>query len=454
MALTLRSVEVPSANVPTTQPEIPPSLLVEACEELYRQAQCDWVVVYGDREHVANMMFLTGFDPRFEEALFLLGPQGKRCFIVGNECLNYAAAAPIPGATVLLAQSLSLMGQDRSLRPSLEDSLRECGMVKGDRIGVVGWKYLEPEEWSGDQPAFFVPDVIIALLSRIAGTRANLTDVTALLMHPQTGLRSIAGPEYIALFEWAAARSSAALWRVIAGITEGESEYEAASRMGYEGELFSCHMMLTSAPPDTSIISFRSPSARRVRKGDCASGAIGYWGGLSGRAGLIETQGDAFLDMAKGYFESVLAWYEAADLGVTGGEIDAVVTERLARIGMSPALNPGHLISFEEWSHSPIRPGSAETMRSGMPFQVDIIPAPMSAGWKIKCEDGIVFADPALRAKLKSRYPEMYQRIEARRQFIRSEIGIDLKDSILPLSATPLCMPPFWLTPGKILTRI
>jgi hypothetical protein len=224
--------------------------------------------------------------------------------------------------------------------------------------------------------------------------------------------------------------------------------------MGYEGELFSCHMMMTSAGPDTPIISFRSPSSRPMRKGDCASGAIGYWGGLSGRAGLIETQGDAFLDMAKAYFESVLAWYEVADLGVTGGEIDAVVTERLARIGMSPALNPGHLISFEEWSHSPIRPGSAETIRSGMPFQVDIIPAPMPAGWKIKCEDGIVFADAALRAELKSRYPEMYQRIEARRQFIRREIGIDLKDSILPLSATPLYMPPFWLTPGKILTRI
>ena len=26
-------------------------------------------MVYGDREHFANLAFLTGFDPRFEEAI-------------------------------------------------------------------------------------------------------------------------------------------------------------------------------------------------------------------------------------------------------------------------------------------------------------------------------------------------------------------------------------------------
>ena len=31
------------------------------------------LVVYGDREHFANLAYLTGFDPRFEEAVLIVG---------------------------------------------------------------------------------------------------------------------------------------------------------------------------------------------------------------------------------------------------------------------------------------------------------------------------------------------------------------------------------------------
>jgi hypothetical protein len=34
-------------------------------------AGCDWVVVYGDREHVADITFLSNFDTRFEEAILV-----------------------------------------------------------------------------------------------------------------------------------------------------------------------------------------------------------------------------------------------------------------------------------------------------------------------------------------------------------------------------------------------
>ena len=37
----------------------------------------DRLVVYADREHSANMSYLTGFDPRFEEALLIVGPDGE-----------------------------------------------------------------------------------------------------------------------------------------------------------------------------------------------------------------------------------------------------------------------------------------------------------------------------------------------------------------------------------------
>ena len=47
--------------------------------------ECDWLVVYADREHLANIAFLSGYDPRFEEALLLLGPRQRRVLVVGNE---------------------------------------------------------------------------------------------------------------------------------------------------------------------------------------------------------------------------------------------------------------------------------------------------------------------------------------------------------------------------------
>ena len=43
--------------------------------------------------------------------------------------------------------------------------------------------------------------------------------------------------------------------------------------------------------------------------------------------------------------------------------------------------------------------------------------------------------------------------LSLRRQFVRDELGITLKDSILPLSSTPLCLPPFWLATRRLLAR-
>ena len=51
-------------------------------------------VIYGDREHFANLMYLTGFDPRFEESLLIVGASGKPLIVVGNEC---EGQPPLPG---------------------------------------------------------------------------------------------------------------------------------------------------------------------------------------------------------------------------------------------------------------------------------------------------------------------------------------------------------------------
>jgi hypothetical protein len=454
MTIVARPIQIPDFSASIEKPEIPPSTYEARCRAAFQRAARDWLVVYGDREHFANMMFLSGFDPRFEEALLLLGAGERRVLVVGNECLSYADEARLPGTEVVLCQSLSLMGQDRSAKPKLADVLRAVGLRTGDSIAIAGWKYLEPEEWDGEtHPGSFVPAYMVDVLKRIVGNSGAVTDETAILMHPETGLRAAVDADQIAAFEWAAARSSVALWRIITGIRSGESELKAASRMRYAGDPLSVHTMLASGGSSHKIQGLRSPTARRLQRGDGVVAAIGMWGGLSARGGLLAEEDDAFLKTASGYFEGLIAWYDTADIGARGGEVFDAVAEALARTGLRSALNPGHLTGHDEWVHTPIRPRSKERIASGMPFQVDIIPAPMPAGWTLNCEDAVTFADSKLRAELRARHTAVSNRIDERRAFIQDVLGVQLKETILPMSAIPLCLPPFWLSSHMLLTR-
>ncbi len=453
MSVTLAPVALPDFGPIGPQPQVPSAIYDLRAIAALNAARTDWLVVYADREHFGNIMHLTGFEPRFEEALLLLGPEGRRVIITGNESESYAAIAGLPGITVLRAQTLSLMGQDRSQDPKLVDRLRDAGLKGGDSIGLVGWKYLAPDEDEDYAQSFFVPHFIVNALRRVVGPAGTLLDATAILMHPENGHRAIVDVDQLAAFEWAAARCSQALFRVVAGTRENETEFQALGHLGYEGDPTNVHTMFASASVGETIIGLRSPTSRRLRKGDGVTTALGYWGALSSRAGLLTDHEETFLKPAKAYFEALTTWYETADIGVTGGDLFAAVTEKLQSAGLDSALNPGHLGSHEEWLHSPVRPGSTERLRSGMPFQVDVIPVPMPTGWALNCEDMVAFADANLREEIRQRHPEMHARILLRRSFMANNLGVTLSENILPLSSTPLYLPPFWLKSESVLVR-
>ena len=65
----------------------------------------------------------------------------------------------------------------------------------------------------------------------------------------------------------------------------------------------------------------------------------------------------------------------------------------------------------------------------------------------------VTLADADLRAELSAKHPDCLARIEARRAFMREGLGVDVKPNILPLSSTPLYLPPFWLKPDHVLVR-
>jgi hypothetical protein len=138
-------------------------------------------------------------------------------------------------------------------------------------------------------------------------------------------------------------------------------------------------------------------------------------------------------------------WYESLAVGVSGGEVFDTITTLLAGEAFASSLNPGHLVHYEEWLDSPIRSGSEDPIASGMVIQSDIIPTGIGPGWTTNCEDTVAIADEALRGEIESRHPDLWTRIRSRREFVRSKLGLALRDEVLPLSCTTAYLRPFWL---------
>jgi hypothetical protein len=190
----LTRVELPEFGMPDAMPELPIGLYPARLARLRERAEksgYNRLVIYADREHSANVAYLTGFDPRFEEAILIVGPSGDPALLVGNECYAMAGAAPLPLRRHLF-QDLSLPSQPRDRSRPLAEILREEGIARGTRIGVVGWKTYATVEMS-DVPAFIVDE-----LRRITGTSGTVENATRLLIDAADGLRVTSEVEQLA----------------------------------------------------------------------------------------------------------------------------------------------------------------------------------------------------------------------------------------------------------------
>ena len=451
----LAAVGMPPLDVAETLPAVAAAEFEQRIAALLAAVDVDHVVVYGDREHAASLVFLCNLDPRFEEALLVLG-RGRRTLLVGKEDIGYTPIVPIE-VDVVLCPTFSLMGIDRSGGPTVERTLREAGVSTGDRIGVVGWKALLAEESTGTFAPIFAPAFIVDTLREIVGRPELVVDVTEALTSPRSGLRSFCTADQIAVFEWGASRCSAYVTEVLRAAQPGVSERETFRGVPWGGEPLSYHPVLASGP-DVAV-GLRSPSSRRLELGDAAIIGIGLWGGNCARGGLVAaseadlgSQSDGYLaGLAIPYWRALATWYEALELGALGGDIFQEITELLEGEAFASSLNPGHLIHYEEWLNSPIRAGSSDPIASGMVFQSDIIPTGIRAGWTANCEDTVAIGDADLRAAIESRHPELWARITARRAFMRDRLGINVRDEVLPLTSTPAYFPPFWLNLEQVL---
>jgi hypothetical protein len=452
-AARLGDVGLPDFGVPEATPEIPAETYRDRMERLRARMDAegyDRLVVYADREHSANLAYLTGFDPRFEEAMLVVGDDAEPAVLVGNECFGTAGAAPLPMRRHRF-QDFSLPGQPRDRSRPLAEILAEEGVRAGSRVGVVGWKEYADRERI-EVPAFIVDEL------RATTGNGRVENAAHLLIGAADGLRVINEVEQLAAFEAAACRTSQGVRRLLHELRPGMAEREAVRLLEWDGTPLSCHLMLTSG--DRASLGLLSPGDRRIARGDRFTVAFGIWGALNCRAGFVvedetelpDTIRDYVDRLVGPYFEAVAEWYGALRIGQTGGALHDIIARRLGDPFFGIFLNPGHQIHLDEWVNSPVASGSRVELRSGMAMQVDIIPATGTEHFTTNIEDGVALADASLRASFAERFPQAWERIQARRRFMRDAIGIDLHEDVLPFSNIPAWLPPFLLRPGRVMT--
>ncbi len=449
---------LPDFGIPATRPELARELHLARFAALSRareKAGLDALVVYADREHSANLSWITGFDPRFEEALMIIVPGRIPTLLAGPENLGRAEKSAVE-VEARLYPPFGLLGQDRTQTPALDEVLRSAGIGARQRVGVLGWKYFTIDEAAKPDTWFETPAYIIDTLRKVTGGDGRLVNANALLMHASTGLRAINEVEQIAQFEFGAVMASEAIKALWRNLRPGMTEYALVQSMGLGVLPHSCHTMLSTG---SRLSGLESPSGKVIETGDALTTAVGYLGGLSSRVGFVVADQEEIPDAARDYVERLAApyfacaaeWYATIGIGVPGGVIDEMVRRHLGAPFFNLILNPGHLIHLDEWMNTPVYPGSTEALLSGQAIQIDIIPSVGPPYYSANIEDGIALLDERGRAELKDKFPDVAARIEERRAFMADELGILLKPETLPLSNLAAACPPYLLATDRLL---
>lgn len=456
----LAQISLPEFDLPVEMPELPAELYQDRFHAFIKRlqdTQIDHCVIYADREHSANLAWLTGFDPRFEEALLIVSPGRNPVLLTGPENQGTATSAPL-SMDVQLYPPMGLMGQDRRQTVPLGDILVDAGIGNGKTVGVCGWKYFSPQEHDDPQRWIEIPAYIVDTLRHIIGPKGKVFNAGSLFMDAGQGLRVSLPTDELARFEFAACHTSESVKRLIHNTRPGMREFDAFQFLKPIGIPLSCHTMFsTGARAWQGLVS---PSSRTIERGDAVTTAYGVQGALNCRAGWITESADEleasvrdYVDvLVAPYFEAIAEWLETIEIGLEGGALDGIIRRRLGNPFFGINLNPGHLIHLDEWMNTPIIKGGTTRLRSGMALQVDVIPATGGPYFTTNIEDGIALLDEAGRAEFSEKYPKAMTRIQQRRAFMADQLGIHLKPDCLPFSNIAGWLPPFWLSPDQAMT--
>lgn len=410
-----------------------------------KENDLDSIVVWADLEHGNNFEYLVGFLPRFEEALLVLHKDGTAEIVLGNENLNKASKSRIPVTPVHMPH-FSLPNQPMKTDKSVSEILKQCNLSQDKKIGLVGWKNFT-SKYDENSELFDLPSFVVeALKKNLPNTKfVNAT----FIFIGENGARCTNNANEFAYYEFGAALAGNCMLKAMDKLDVGVSEMKVADELDAGGQTHSVVTIMATGARFEKANMY--PTNKKIKLADPLSITTGFKGGLQSRGGYaVHDENElpenlkGYLDaVAKPYFNAVVHWLENIHIGMKGRELYDSIENVLPKEKYGWTLNPGHLCADEEWLSSPVYPESEEVLKSGMLFQIDIIPSVSGFGG-ISCESGVMIADKELRDSIASEYPGIWDRIVKRQEYMKNELGIQISDEILPTSmATAYCKP--WL---------
>lgn len=416
----------------------------------------DILVIYADREHYGNFKFLSGFSPRFEEALLILHKDKKNYFMLGNEMMGMEAHSRIR-AEAIHTSYFSLPNQPMEKEP-FKKLLEKAQIVKGSVIGVAGWKLFTSTAEDNEQ-LFDVPFYIVQSLKELAGEKGRVVNAADIFIHPGSGVRIRVNANEIAYFEYGAMLVSSRILDAMNRADAGMTEMEIADGLEALGQPITVQTIC--AGEDRFRNAVVQPRNKRIELGDTISITLGMCGGLTARKAVMARDKEdlretdrAYLDqMVKPYFAAAAAWYSSVHVGMRAGDLYDSIENCIPKKIYGWKLNPGHYIGEEEWLSSPVYPDSDVILASGTMLQMDILIS--RRGMKgVNAEDGIALADKALREELREQYPKVWERIQRRRDYMIQELRIPLHEDVLPLSDLAGYLRPYILNHSKAMKLV
>ena len=249
---------------------------------------------------------------------------------------------------------------------------------------------------------FDVPHFIVEAL-KSAAERSSFTKWDPLIDWSK-GARTTNNANELAHYEYGANLASRSMLKALNAIEVGQRETDIGALLNDEGQMPT--VVTIAATGQRFEYANMYPTAKEIQLGDALSLTTGYKGGLSSRTGFVieneqqlpEAQRDYLERVAKPYFQAVVHWLETIRIGLLGREMYQAIEEQLPKEIYHWHLNPGHLVSDDEWMSSPIYPDSAIRLESGMLFQVDIIPSvPGYTG--VSAEECVALANETLQKR-------------------------------------------------------
>jgi hypothetical protein len=165
---------------------------LEAIRAAVARGEFTHLLIYGDREHFVNLHWLTGFDPRFEEALMVSRQDRQPLLIVGTERVSYWPISPLLSAGKLRHErfrSFSLVSTPRGDSHQLREILADERIGPEGRVRCAGWNYYSAAGHSQGEHTLDVPAYLADTARELAGFK-RVFKAAALLINPDTGLRT------------------------------------------------------------------------------------------------------------------------------------------------------------------------------------------------------------------------------------------------------------------------